>query len=232
MSLREARIVLGLENVSKSLGNTRVLDGASLSVRAGEFVVVRGRSGVGKSTLARIAALILKPDSGRVVFNGVDVTGFDDGRLSRVRLSYIGYVDQYFSLIDSYTVYENVELPLRIMGLPPGERRVRVENSLRLLGIESLSDSLPSELSGGQRQRVAVARAVAKRPLLLVADEPTSNLDNYSEALVVSLFKRLSAEIGVAVLMTTTDLVTSFPSDRDLTLLDGRIVDREAVKKY
>ncbi|QOJ79295.1 ABC transporter ATP-binding protein [Infirmifilum lucidum] len=222
--------VLVLEGVSKTLGNTRVLKGASLSVAVGEFVVVRGKSGVGKSTLARIAALMLKPDSGRVLFRGVDVTGLGDSGLSQVRLKYIGYVDQFFSLIDSYTVYENVELPLRIMGLPEKERRRRVADALRLLEIEELAGSLPGELSGGQRQRVAIARAIAKRPVLLVADEPTSNLDNYSEALVVSLFRRLAAEGRVAVLMTTTDLVTDFPADRDMVLLDGRIVERAAIR--
>ncbi len=230
MSPLEGRLVLELKGVSKSLGNTRVLEGVSLSVGRGEFVIVRGRSGVGKSTLARVAALMLRPDSGRVLFMGVDVTGLDDGRLSRARLGYIGYVDQYFSLIDSYTVYENVELPLRIMGLPEGERRRRVEEALRLLGVEEFANSLPGELSGGQRQRVAIARAIAKRPVLLVADEPTSNLDNYSEALVVSLFRRLAVEEGVAVLMTTTDLVTGFPAHRDLLLVDGRIVERRTVR--
>ncbi len=212
--------MLVLEKVSKTLGNTKVLDGVTLSVESGEFVVVRGRSGVGKSTLARIAALILKPDSGRVLFNSVDVSGLSDSELSKLRLKYVGYVDQYFTLINSYTVYENVELPLRIMGLPAGERRKRVEDVLSLLGLNEFANSLPEELSGGQKQKVAIARAIVKKPALLVADEPTSNLDNYSEAMVISLFRRLAVEEGVAVLMTTTDLITRFPTDRDLILND------------
>ncbi len=212
--------MLVLEKVSKTLGNTKVLDGVTLSVESGEFVIVRGRSGVGKSTLARIAALILKPDSGRVLFNSVDVSGLSDSELSKLRLKYVGYVDQYFTLINSYTVYENVELPLRIMGLPAGERRKRVEDVLSLLGLNEFANSLPEELSGGQKQKVAIARAIVKKPALLVADEPTSNLDNYSEAMVISLFRRLAVEEGVAVLMTTTDLITRFPTDRDLILND------------
>jgi len=215
---------LAMEGVAKSLGAHRVLEGVSLRVRAGELVVVRGRSGVGKTTLARIAALLLRPDSGRVLFRGEDVTGLDDARLSRLRLSYIGYVDQYFSLIESYTVYENVELPLRVAGLPAGERRRRVLEVLRMLELEGLSDSLPAELSGGQRQRVAIARALVKAPLLLVADEPTSNLDDYSELRVVSLLRELARSSGMAVLMTTTDLATRFPADRDLVLRGGRLV--------
>ncbi len=217
--------VLELDRISKSLGNTKVLDGVSLVIRRGEIVVVRGRSGVGKSTLARIASLMLKPDSGRILFTGRDVTGLNDHELSQIRLRYIGYIDQYFSLIDTYTVYENVELPLRLMGLPASERHRRVDHALGLLGISNLANSLPSELSGGQRQRVAIARAIAKNPILIVADEPTSNLDNYSEATVLSIFRRLADENKVSILMTTTDLVTRFPADRDL-LLDGRIVDR------
>ncbi len=217
--------VLELDGISKSLGNTKVLDGVSLVVRRGEIVVVRGRSGVGKSTLARIASLMLKPDSGRILFMGRDVTGLGDHELSQIRLRYIGYIDQYFSLIDTYTVYENVELPLRLMGLPASERRRRVDHVLRLLGISNLANSLPNELSGGQRQRVAIARAIAKNPIFIVADEPTSNLDNYSEAMILSIFRRLVDENKVSILMTTTDFVTRFPADRDL-LLDGRIVDR------
>jgi len=220
--------VLRIERVSKSLGKTLVLEDVSLKIDEGEFVVVRGRSGVGKTTLARIAALMLRPDSGHVIFRDADVTGLDDGRLSRMRLSHIGYVDQYFSLIESYTVYENVELPLRIMGLPAEERQRRVAEALRLLEIESLSNFLPGELSGGQRQRVAIARAIAKGPVLLVADEPASNLDDKSEFYVVSLFREL-ARSGKAVLMTTTDLLTDFPADRDLVLQNSRAEDRGAL---
>jgi len=213
-----------MEEISKSLGKTLVLDGVNLEVHEGEFVVVRGRSGVGKSTLARIAALMLRPDSGHVLFRGVNVTGLDDGELSRMRLKYIGYVDQYFSLIESYTVYENVELPLRVMGVKAEERRRRVGEVLKLLEIESFSDSLPRELSGGQRQRVAIARAIAKGPVLLVADEPTSNLDNNSELYVVLLFRMLARESRAAVLMTTTDLMTEFSADKDL-ILHSRLRD-------
>jgi len=220
--------VLRIERVSKSLGKTLVLEDVSLKIDEGEFVVVRGRSGVGKTTLARIAALMLRPDSGHVILRDVDVTGLDDGRLSRMRLSHIGYVDQYFSLIESYTVYENVELPLRMMGLPAEERQRRVAEALRLLEIESLSNFLPGELSGGQRQRVAIARAIAKEPVLLVADEPTSNLDDKSESYVVSLFREL-ARSGKAVLMTTTDLLTDFPVDRDLVLQNSRAEERGAL---
>ncbi|MEM4427600.1 MAG: ATP-binding cassette domain-containing protein, partial [Zestosphaera sp.] len=150
-------LLLELRDVSKVVGNEFVLAGVSLSLRRGEVLVIRGRSGVGKTTLAKIASLLLTPDKGSVKFMSNDLSNSSDNLKSLLRLKYIGYVDQEYALLPRLTVYENVELPLALLGTPKIERRGRVNEVLKLVGLGGLENRYPAELSGGERQRVAIA---------------------------------------------------------------------------
>lgn len=214
--------LLELRNVSKVVGNELVLVSVSLSLRSGDVLVVRGRSGVGKTTLAKIASLQLVPDEGSVKFMGVDSTNLNDDLRSLLRLKYIGYVDQEYALLPRLTVYENVELPLALLGVPKKERRDRVRYVLDQVGLGGLEDRYPTELSGGERQRVAIARALVKKPRLLVADEPFSNLDEITTFRIVSLLKNLLPE--TAILITTTDLSTDYGVGVSKFLVRGKLV--------
>ncbi len=215
--------VLLLDNVSKTVERQLVLKSISLEVARGAMILVRGRSGVGKTTLAEIAALLLRPDTGRVLYRGRDAWSISGGEREALRIREIGYVDQYYTLIDSLTVYENVELPLRLTGVPRNERKSRALTALRELGLSGLEDRLPGQLSGGQKQRVAIARALAKNPLLFVGDEPFSNLDDETMGLVVSVLRERARRDGVAVLVTTTDLTRSYGFDQDYLLEAGAL---------
>lgn len=212
---------LELQGVAKKINGERVLENIDLTIPRGVIVVVRGRSGVGKSTLAKIAALIIDPDSGRVVFNGRDVSGLSEHEKSALRLRYIGYVDQDCTLINELTVWENIELPLKLLGVEKN-RRIKIVNSVvEALGLKGLEYRRPRELSGGQRQRVAIARALAKKPLLLVADEPLAHLDDETARIVLDYIREVVGETGMSVLMTTTDLYTRLEVDRDYLLVNG-----------
>ncbi len=222
-------VILRLVDVRKYVGGELVLDRVGLNVGRGDIVVVRGRSGVGKTTLARVAALIEPPDDGSVIFNGMDLSRASDRVRSSVRLRYIGYVDQFFKLIPEMTVLENVEVPMKLLGIPKDVRRERALDALEALGLKSKASSFPNQLSGGEKQRVAIARAVAKQPLLLVMDEPFSNLDEVSEANTMNLLKDL-ARNGVGVLITTTDLYKQIYSSKDFILINKQLVLRDAVR--
>ena len=222
-------MILKLVDVRKYVGGELVLDRVGLNVGRGDIVVVRGRSGVGKTTLARVAALIEPPDDGSVIFNGMDLSRASDRVRSSVRLRYIGYVDQFFKLIPEMTVLENVEVPMKLLGIPKDVRRERALDALEALGLKSKASSFPNQLSGGEKQRVAIARAVAKQPLLLVMDEPFSNLDEVSEANTMNLLKDL-ARNGVGVLITTTDLYKQIYSSKDFILINKQLVLRDAVR--
>ncbi|MEM4831537.1 MAG: ABC transporter ATP-binding protein [Sulfolobales archaeon] len=215
--------VLALRRVCKVVGSEEVLRGVDLELKPGDIVIVRGRSGVGKTTLAKIASLLLLPDAGSVEFLGVEVSRASDAVRSSLRLRYIGYVDQEFTLLPRLTVFENLELPLALLGVPRGERSERVREILNRLNLEDHKDRYPSELSGGERQRVAIARALIKKPRLVVADEPFSNLDDLSVSTVVELIREVVAEAGASVLITTTDLVSDYGIGVNRVLYQGRI---------
>jgi putative ABC transport system ATP-binding protein len=216
--------VLTLRSVRKSIGSETVLDGVSLELRPGRALVVKGRSGVGKTTLAKIASLQLLPDSGHVEFLGYDTASLSELTRSSLRLLFIGYVDQEFSLLPKLTVYRNVELPLLLMGVPREERVRRVSHYLELLGIEHLSSRYPPELSGGERQRVAIARALVKKPKLLVADEPFSNLDELTISTVIEVLRDTMSELGTAILILTTDLYTDYGIGEVRFLQRGKLI--------
>lgn len=214
--------LLELRSVSKVVGNELVLVGVSLSLKSGDVLVVRGRSGVGKTTLAKIASLQLVPDEGSVKFMGIDLTNSNDDLRSLLRLRYVGYVDQEYTLLPRLTVRENVELPLALLGIPKKEREDRVRYILDQVGLGGLEDRYPTELSGGERQRVAIARALVKKPKLLVADEPFSNLDEITTSKIVSLLKTLLPE--TAILITTTDLSADYGIGVSKFLVRGKLV--------
>lgn len=216
--------IVRLINVRKRVGREIVLDGVDLAVSPREIVLIRGRSGVGKTTLAKILALIHPPDSGEVLFLGENITSSSDGVRSMIRLKHIGYIDQHFKLIPSLTVLENVELPLRLMGAPRDKRRREAVNLLSRLGLEEKLHKYPHELSGGERQRVAIARALVKKPKLIVGDEPLSNLDDHTANKVMSILDEYIAENNGGVVITTTDLYRRIPNiSRDLALVNGRL---------
>jgi len=213
--------VLELQGVRKTIGGDNVLRGVDLSLGPGRVVAVRGRSGVGKTTLAKVAALLLKPDSGLVYFNGLDTSKLSESELSSTRLKYIGYVDQDCSLIDELTVWENIELPLRLMNIERSNRTGIIGEVVEVLGLKGLESRRPRELSGGQRQRVVLARALVKKPILLVADEPFAHLDDETVRVVMGYIRQLASVSGLAVLITTTDLYAGMDVDEDYYLVNG-----------
>jgi len=217
--------IIRLESVSKVVGEEKVLDNIDLVVEPGSLIVVHGRSGVGKTTLAKIASLLLRPDHGRIFFRERDITDKSDSYWSWIRLRYIGYIDQFFRLIPTLTVPENVKLPLALLGI---DKNTRMNKALELLSELGLGDKVyryPLELSGGERQKVAITRTLVKDPLLIIGDEPLSNLDEDTSLIVLGIFKRIAREKGTGILLTTTDLYYEFNADKDLTLLNNKLLE-------
>lgn len=205
----------------------RALDGVSLSVREGEFVAIVGHSGSGKSTLMNILGCLDTPTSGRYLLEGRDVSHFDDRSLSDIRNRQIGFIFQGFNLIPSLSAQENVELPLVYRGIGREERRRLARESLLKVGLENRMTHRPSEMSGGQQQRVAIARAIAARPPILLADEPTGNLDTRSGGDVMDILLRLNND-GHTVILITHDPGIAASARRAVSLQDGRIVSDTA----
>lgn len=209
--------------VSKSYvqGSNRIdaLKKVSFSVQKGEFVALKGPSGSGKSTLLNVCGMLDRPDKGECEFDGRNYS--DEGERTILRRNRIGFVFQDFGLVPIMTAYENIEYPLLLGGLSPSSRREKIEWVMEAVGISDFRSHQPDKLSGGQRQRVAVARALVKRPALVVADEPTANLDTQTAESVIELMKTLSQEIGSTFLIATHDDRMSGHCDRVITLTDG-----------
>ncbi|MGH9475983.1 MAG: ABC transporter ATP-binding protein [Terriglobales bacterium] len=203
---------------------THALDGIHLQIKAGEFVAIGGPSGCGKSTLLSILGLLDTPTSGAYTLNGQPVANLNLGERSRIRNREIGFIFQSFNLIGDLSVYENVELPLTYRGMPSAERKQRVQAALERVGMAHRAKHLPSQLSGGQQQRVAVARALVGKPSILLADEPTGNLDSKNGDAVMDLLHELHAG-GATICMVTHDPRFSRYADRTVHLFDGQIVD-------
>ncbi|GIX28245.1 MAG: ABC transporter ATP-binding protein [Burkholderiales bacterium] len=182
-----------------------VLTDVSLDVPEGEFLALMGPSGSGKSTLLNLIAGIDRPDEGRIVVAGEDITRLTEAELADWRAAHVGFVFQFYNLIPVLTALENVELPLLLTGLPGSERRERAAAALALVGLEDRLAHYPAQLSGGQQQRVAIARAIVTDPTLIVADEPTGDLDRVSAGEVLDLLNRLNGELGKTIVMVTHD---------------------------
>jgi len=224
----EIKPIIQLKNVKKSyrLGETIVpaLNGIDIELKRGEFTAVVGASGSGKSTLLNMVGCIDEPDSGQVLVEGVDVTTLDDDSKSSLRNRKIGFIFQSFNLVPVLNVFENVELPLIINPeIPRESHRDRVMQALKDVGIDHLSTNLPDQLSGGQRQRVAIARALAGNPSLVLADEPTANLDSVNSHRIIDLMLELNAKRGVTFLFSTHDEKLMDRVSRHIHIADGLI---------
>ena len=204
----------------------RALDGVSLDIEKGEFVAVVGQSGSGKSTMMNVLGCLDIPTRGTYRLDGVDVRELSDKELSRIRNKQIGFIFQQYNLIQNLTVLENVELPLIYRGLPAGKRRLLALEALERVGLASRMDHRPNQMSGGQQQRVAVARAIAAHPPLILADEPTGNLDTRAGARVFEIIRALHAE-GNTIVLITHDEGLARKAQRIVRITDGKIDDGE-----
>ena len=202
---------------------TWALNHVSLEIRAGEFVAIMGPSGCGKSTLLNILGLLDNPTGGKYYLKGTDVGQFDEQQRTRLRRGLIGFVFQSFNLIEELTVAENIELPLLYMGVPAAERAERVRDVMKRVQISHRSAHYPRQLSGGQQQRVAIARAVVERPELILADEPTGNLDSQNGIEVMEMLRELNHS-GTTILMVTHSERDASYAKRVINLFDGKIV--------
>lgn len=209
--------------------SVEALRGVSLSVAPGELVALVGRSGSGKTTLLNLLGGLDRPDAGQVVVDGADLGTMDDAGRLRLRRERIGFVFQSFGLLPYLSARENIGVPLRMLATPAREREHRVTELLDVVGLAGHAEQRPAELSGGQQQRVAIARALATRPGLLLADEPTGQLDSETGQTVIGLLRDLVHEAGSAAVVATHDPTLVSYADRVLHLLDGRIEDRELV---
>ena len=202
---------------------TTALDHIDLDIEAGEYLAVTGPSGCGKSTLLGILGLLDAPTAGEYWFDGANVAGWNEARLTHLRRGRIGFVFQSFNLIDDLSVAENIELALEYGDVPAREHRARVDEAMARLGIAHRAKHRPSQLSGGQQQRVAIARAIVSRPALLLADEPTGNLDSAHGDEVMRILRELNAE-GTTLVMVTHSPAHAAQATRTLRLLDGRVL--------
>jgi putative ABC transport system ATP-binding protein len=209
---------------------THALNSIDLEVAAGEFLAVMGPSGCGKTTFLNVAGLLDTFDSGTYHLDGVDVSQLNDTEMSRIRNRKIGFVFQSFNLIPDLDVFDNIDVPLRYRGLSARERKRRIEEAADRVGLTARLKHLPSQLSGGQQQRVAIARALVGEPKLILADEPTGNLDSHMAAEILDLLEQINRE-GSTIVMVTHDPSIARQADRVICLLDGRVVDEQVQRR-
>lgn len=225
----DASMLLAASELQKTYGEgtaaTRALRDVSLEICDGEFAAVIGQSGSGKSTLLNLLGLLDSPTGGRIVYRGQDVTGLNKTQRAALRNDLIGFVFQFHYLLPEFSVLENVSMPALISrSMPAEEIRARAYESLELLGLEGFEGKNANQLSGGQKQRVAIARALMNRPALVLADEPTGNLDTVNTGLVYDLFRTINKETGTAFLIVTHDRSIAERTDRILEVSDGELV--------
>lgn len=222
----DTSIILQLENLVKYYGSgenlVRAVDHTSLEIERGRFTAVVGRSGSGKSTLLHLIGGLDRPDEGRVLIDGTDIFALKDDRLAQFRRKKIGFVFQDYNLIPSLNVWENIVLPLGLDGrkVDPAE----ITEILQKIGLEDKKNAMPNVLSGGQKQRTAIARALASKPAVILADEPTGNLDSQTEIEVMSLLKNCVREFGQTLVMITHDETIAQMADRIIEIEDGKVV--------
>ena len=215
--------VLTAHQLVKAYGQRTVLRGVSLEVRAGERLALTGASGSGKSTLLNCLGGVDRPDSGSIRFKNIAVETLDADGLTEVRRRDIGTIFQFFHLLPTLTAAENVELPLQLNGVAPAERAARVRSLLERVGVTQRAEAFPDQLSGGEMQRVAIARALAHKPSVLLADEPTGNLDSRNGAIILELLRELSDETGAALVLVTHSGSAAQICHREIHLRDGQI---------
>ena len=222
-------IMIKLQNIKKvfrtDVVETTALGGINMEVKDGEFVAIMGPSGCGKSTLLNILGLLDNPTEGEYWLDNVEVGKLKERQRTLTRRGQIGFVFQSFNLIDELTVEQNIELPLKYLGVPAAERKERVEEIMRRMAISHRAQHYPQQLSGGQQQRVAIARAVVVKPKLVLADEPTGNLDSKNGKEVMDLLTQLNAEGTTVVMVTHSQRDASFAT-RTINLLDGMVVEK------
>ncbi|UCH87289.1 MAG: ABC transporter ATP-binding protein [Dehalococcoidia bacterium] len=219
------RIVIDIQDVVKTYeeGRIHALNGATLQIREGEFVAITGPSGCGKSTLIHLIAALDRPDSGRIAVNGVDLARMGD--LSRYRAREVGLVFQLHNLLPTLSAAANVQVPMYEAELSFWDRRAKAQRLLEAVGLGDRASTPPTKLSGGERQRVAIALALANDPPLLLADEPTGNLDSKAGEMVLDLLRSIQRERGVTLVLVTHDLRIAGSAERIVRMLDGRVVD-------
>jgi putative ABC transport system ATP-binding protein len=221
-----------LEHVTKvyhiGAAETKALDDVNLSIAEGEFTALVGPSGSGKTTLLQLIGCLDKPDRGSVNIQGRDVTRLSANQRADLRRERIGFIFQFFALVPVLTAYENVELPLLLSGVKPQERRARAIELLEAVGVSHRANHRPDQMSGGEQQRVAIARALAPRPVLVLADEPTANLDTTNGQQAMEIMQRLNQETGTAFVFATHDPRVVAFAQRVVKMRDGSIVDNGA----
>ncbi len=210
---------------------THALRGVNLTIENGEFTALVGPSGSGKTTLLQLIGLLDQPTSGKVFINGKDATHLNRNQRADLRKGTIGFIFQFFALIPTLTAYENIEMPLLLNGMKPDERQARVNEMLTAVGLSDRADHHPDQLSGGQQQRVAVARALSIRPSLVLADEPTANLDTENGKQVMEIMQKLNKDTGVTFVFATHDPRVIKYANRVVTLRDGLIVENNGNHK-
>ena len=224
------RPIVAISRLSKSYRRgdqvVPVLRDITLAIAAGEFIALMGPSGSGKSTLLNLIAGIDKPDSGELLVDGEDITRLPESDLADWCASHVGFIFQFYNLMPVLDAFENVELPLQLTSLSKGERRERVATALSLVGLSDRMEHYPNELSGGQQQRVAIARALITDPTIIVADEPTGDLDRKSAEEILGLLRRLNAEMGKTIIMVTHDWHAVESAKHVVHLEKGELVDK------
>ena len=231
--MKNSEVLIEFKNIKKIYGKganeTFALNGVDLKIHKGEFVAIMGASGSGKSTSMNIIGCLDKPSSGEYLFDGVNVENLNLNQMAILRRNYIGFVFQGFNLLGRTSALENVELPLVYRKVPKDKRYEMAKEALKKIGLESVIKHTPAELSGGQQQRVAIARAIVTDPLLLLADEPTGNLDSIKSIEVMELLKKLNEELNITIIMVTHEEEMAAYASRVIYFRDGNI--EESLKK-
>ncbi|MBR2368385.1 MAG: ABC transporter ATP-binding protein [Alistipes sp.] len=216
--------MIEVKGICKSFGDLEVLHGVDMSISRGEIVSIVGASGAGKSTLLQIIGTLMSADSGSITIEGISPIGLDDEALSRFRNRHIGFVFQFHHLLEEFSAVENVMMPMLILGEGRKRARTRALELLDMVGMSHRTEHRPSALSGGEQQRVAIARALANNPSVLLADEPTGNLDTATRDEIQRLFFSLRERLGTTLLIVTHDMALADMSDRKIVMRDGRII--------
>jgi len=215
--------MIELDNITRSFGSLQVLKGISLNIKRGEVVSITGPSGAGKTTLLQIMGSLDKPDGGRVLYDGKDITRMNEKEISAFRNKHIGFVFQFHQLLPEFTALENITIPMLIAGQGMRQANARAKELLELMGLADRADHKPSELSGGEKQRIAVARALANQPDVILADEPSGSLDTKNKEELHKLFFDLRDKLGQTFVIVTHDESLAAMTDRTIHLLDGAV---------